>query len=99
MNIAGGGLCEVGEWRRLLAFLKIAHVMRSIVEGMETRTAGTNVAAKSSGDVAIHEAENPNRPKDEALRWLIALQEEPDDAALAARFEVWLAQDEANARA
>ncbi len=66
---------------------------------METRTAGSNVAAKSSGDVAIHEAENPNRPKDEALRWLIALQEEPDDAALAARFEVWLAQDEANARA
>jgi transmembrane sensor len=75
--------------------------MRSIGEGMETQAAGSsgNVAVKSCGDVAIHEADDPNRPKDEALRWLISLQEEPDDAALAARFEAWLAHSEANGRA
>ncbi len=35
----------------------------------------------------------------EAARWLIALEEDPDDAALRARFEVWLAESPANAEA
>lgn len=51
------------------------------------------------GDVAIQRPDTGNDPKDEALHWLIALREEPDDPALAARFETWLAQDEANRRA
>ncbi|MBO3274300.1 FecR family protein [Pseudomonas schmalbachii] len=44
-------------------------------------------------------AEDQERATAEAARWLIALEEDPDDAALQARFEAWLDASPANALA
>ncbi|HWA49115.1 MAG TPA: DUF4880 domain-containing protein, partial [Dongiaceae bacterium] len=44
---------------------------------------------------AAHHSDASIPPVEDALTWLIALEEDPDDAVLRARFEAWRARNPA----
>lgn len=59
----------------------------------------TSTLAASLGDSLIKPGADKGKPTEEALHWLIALEDKPDDADVAAAFEAWLARSDDNVKA
>jgi transmembrane sensor len=59
----------------------------------------TSTLAACLGDSLIKPGEDRAKSTEEALHWLIALEDKPDDRQVAAAFEAWLASSDDNVKA